>query len=49
MEEVNVEEEEDTNHFLSVFLLISALQLAYVSAAAAAIAFAIMWQTFLNN
>ena len=32
------EEEEDTNHFLSVFLLISA-----------AIAFAIMWQTFLNN
>ncbi len=31
-------EEEDTNHFLSVFLLISA-----------AIAFAIMWQTFLNN
>ena len=37
-EELCMEEEEDTNHFLSVFLLISA-----------AIAFAIMWQTFLNN
>ena len=35
---VGKSEEEDTNHFLSVFLLISA-----------AIAFAIMWQTFLNN